>query len=216
MAANEAFLSAQQAPATAAPAVPPVRPPAPLLLQKRTHSVPISGKPVDVHTLTVDELREILKDMQAKSNTVSPAVPMPAPVDKPKPIQKRQANCALSLPNNNRFSILSTHNATSVDEFDEAVRVVQPVKDSPVERKYRPRWERHLPAMLVIAALEEREDTSTRSLKLKVSIESTDTGKVKSLDALVDSGATGCQGDCNSGSPSTERCGRLRNTSRRS
>jgi RNase H-like domain found in reverse transcriptase/Reverse transcriptase (RNA-dependent DNA polymerase) len=146
--------------------------------------------------LTVDELREILKDMQVESNTVSPVVPMPAPVDKPEPIQKRQANCTPSLPNNNRFSILSMHNATSVDEFDEAVRVVQPVKDSPVERKYRPRWEQHLPATLVIAALEEKEDTSTQSLKLKVSIESTDTGEVKSLDALVDSGATGCFIDC--------------------
>jgi Retrotransposon gag protein len=159
MAANEAFLSAQQAPAAAAagPSVTPIRPPAPLLLQRRTHSVPISEKPVDVHTLTVDELQEILKDRQAELNTASPAIPMPAPVDKPEPVQKRQANCTPSLPNSNRFSILSMHDAARVDESDEAVCVVQPVKDSPAEGKSCPRWERHLPATLVIAALEKKE-----------------------------------------------------------
>jgi len=65
------------------------------------------------------------------------------------------------------------------------------VEDLPAKRKPRRRWERRLPAELVIAALEEDKDSSSRSLNLKVSIEPTDTGEVKSVNALVDSGATG-------------------------
>jgi len=51
----------------------------------------------------------------------------------------------------------------------------------------RPKWERQLPSKLVIALA---EDGST-SLKLKVELETTDTGEVKSVNSLVDSGATG-------------------------
>ena len=59
-------------------------------------------------------------------------------------------------------------------------------------RKSRPNWEKRLPTKLVIAALEETKSTHPRSLNLKVSIKTTDTGVVKSLNALLDSGATGC------------------------
>jgi len=50
-----------------------------------------------------------------------------------------------------------------------------------------PKWERQLPSKLVIALA---EDGST-SLKLKVELETTDTGEVKSINSFVDSGATG-------------------------
>jgi len=50
-----------------------------------------------------------------------------------------------------------------------------------------PKWERRLPSKLVIASV---EDGST-SLKLKVELETTDTGEVKSVNSFVDSGATG-------------------------
>jgi len=50
-----------------------------------------------------------------------------------------------------------------------------------------PKWEQRLPSKLVIASV---EDGST-SLKLKVELETTDTGEVKSVNSFVDSGATG-------------------------
>jgi len=49
------------------------------------------------------------------------------------------------------------------------------------------KWERRLPSKLVIASA---EDGST-SLKLKVELETTDTGEVKSVNSFLDSGATG-------------------------
>ena len=50
-----------------------------------------------------------------------------------------------------------------------------------------PKWEQQLPSKLVIALA---EDGST-FLKLKVELETTDTGEVKSLNSFMDSGATG-------------------------
>jgi len=56
-----------------------------------------------------------------------------------------------------------------------------------ITRNRRPKWERRLPSKLVIASA---EDGST-SLKLKVELETTDTGEVKPVNSFVDSGATG-------------------------
>jgi len=56
-----------------------------------------------------------------------------------------------------------------------------------ITQNRRPKWERQLPTKLVIASA---EDGST-SLKLKVELETTDTGEVKSINSFVDSGATG-------------------------
>jgi hypothetical protein len=107
-----------------------------------------------------------------------------------------------SLPDStNRFSILPVYNVTGIDESVKTVQAVQPTENpptvahgrplSPTVRKFRPRWERRLPADLVVASLDENDESPSRSLKLKVSIETSDTGEVKSVDALVDSGATG-------------------------
>jgi len=54
-------------------------------------------------------------------------------------------------------------------------------------RNRRLKWEQQLPSKLVIASV---EDGST-SLKLKVELETTDTGEVKSVNSFVDSRATG-------------------------
>jgi hypothetical protein len=84
----------------------------------------------------------------------------------------------------NRFSILS------VDSIPEIYEPVETPKDVPTPepvRQFRPRWERSLPAKLVIASTENEP----KSLKLKVSIETTDTAEVKSVNSLVNSGATG-------------------------
>ena len=99
-------------------------------------------------------------------------------------------NSTPPLSSSNRFSILPVYNVTGIDESVETAQVVQPLKDQPTTRTSRPRWERRLPPELVIASLGE-DETPSRSLNLKVSIETTDTGEVKSVDALVDSGATG-------------------------
>ena len=96
-----------------------------------------------------------------------------------------------SSSSNNRFSVLPVYNTIEIDESDEETQVVQPPESPRPTRKPRPGWERRLPAFLVIPALEESDDRPSRSLALKVDVETTDTGEVKSLNALVDSGATG-------------------------
>ena len=96
-----------------------------------------------------------------------------------------------SLSDSNRFSILPVYNVTGIDESAETVQAIQPPEDPPAKRKFRPHWERRLPAQLVIASLDESNESPSRSLRLKVNIETSDTGEVKSVDALVDSGATG-------------------------
>ena len=84
----------------------------------------------------------------------------------------------------NRFSVLS------VDDIPEINEPVEKVKDVPKTDPlchFRPQWERKLPRKLVISAA----GSEPRSLKLKVSIKTTDTAEVKSINSLVDSGATG-------------------------
>jgi hypothetical protein len=100
--------------------------------------------------------------------------------------------CTPSLSCSNRFSVLSVD---TISESNELVEKIQDVQNdltphpTPPNRVYRPKWERQIPAKLIIASLED--ENNNRSLKLKVSIETTDTGEVKSLNALIDSGATG-------------------------
>ena len=88
------------------------------------------------------------------------------------------------------FSVLPIYDAVRTDESEESVKAVQPAMVTLMKSKFRPCWERRLPARLVVATLGEANDTTCRSLNLKVSVETTDTGVVKSLSALLDSGAT--------------------------
>jgi len=91
----------------------------------------------------------------------------------------------------NRFSVLPT---CSLNETVEPSTDVQnSISENPtvipteITWNRRPKWERRLPSKLVIASA---EDGST-SLKLKVELETTDTGEVKSVNSFVDSRATG-------------------------
>ena len=93
-------------------------------------------------------------------------------------------NCTPSLHTSNRFSVLSVD---EIKEPVETIQFIQNLESSEQNRVFRPRWERKLPGKLVIASMEDKPS----SLKLKVTIETTDTGEVKSLSSLVDSGATG-------------------------
>ena len=63
---------------------------------------------------------------------------------------------------------------------------ISEVHQTEAPRSKRPKWERRLPDKLVIAS-----DDSPTSLRIKVELETTDTGEKKSLNSLVDSGATG-------------------------
>jgi len=91
----------------------------------------------------------------------------------------------------NRFSVLPT---CSLNETVEpSIDVQNPISENPIVIPMEivwnrhPKWEQRLPSKLVIASV---EDGST-SLKLKVELETTDTGEVKSVNSFMDSGATG-------------------------
>ena len=88
-------------------------------------------------------------------------------------------NCTPSLHTSNRFSVLSVD---EIKESVETIQVVQNLESSEQNRVFRPQWERKLPGKLVIASVEDKQS----SLNLKVTIETTDTGEVKSLSSLVD------------------------------
>ena len=102
----------------------------------------------------------------------------------------QQVNSTPSLSYHNCFSVLPT---CSLNETVEpSIDVQNPISKNPIivpmemTQNRCPKWEWQLPYKLVIASA---EDGST-SLKLKVEIEITDTGEVKSVNSFVDSGAT--------------------------
>jgi len=64
---------------------------------------------------------------------------------------------------------------------------VHPIPDSPPPRpKCIPKWEQQLPKHYVLAAT-----SSERSLNLDIVIQTTNTGEVHTVSALLNSGATG-------------------------
>ena len=83
----------------------------------------------------------------------------------------------------NCFSILPTYEVNEIAETPEVMH--KPQTDPPWA--HHPKWERHLPPQLIIAASRD----NPKSLWLKVEVETTDTAEVKSLNSLMDSGATG-------------------------
>jgi hypothetical protein len=99
------------------------------------------------------------------------------------------------LSSHNQFSILSVDSIPEIDEPVVDPQVV-PKLEKPSEkpsvpgRVWRPRWERRLPAHFVVDVLDETEGPR-RSLTLKVELQTTDTGEVRAVKALLDSGATG-------------------------
>ena len=61
-----------------------------------------------------------------------------------------------------------------------------PVMTPTAPKIQKPKWEKSLPESYTILATRE-----SNSLKLKVELETTDTSEMKSINSLVDSGATG-------------------------
>jgi hypothetical protein len=92
------------------------------------------------------------------------------------------------LHHHNRFSVLSVDTISEIDEPVETIQVVQPPEKPRVRSSFWPQWERSLPTKLIISSVGEN---APKSLQLKVSIEMTDTGEVKSLKSIIDSGAIG-------------------------
>src|SRR5271168_657124 len=101
----------------------------------------------------------------------------------------QRVNSTPSLPTYNRFNVLDIHESNETIETVETA-MQNPPSPIPLFPQYpapRPKWERPLLPKFVIAAV----DGNSTSLKLKVELETTDTGEVKSVNALVDCGATG-------------------------
>jgi hypothetical protein len=93
-----------------------------------------------------------------------------------------------SLPTHSHFDVLSIQSIETVEITEEVMQDTAPPPPSlPNCPKPRPKWERRLPSKFVIAATEG----SPTSLKLKVELETMDTAEIKSVNALVDCGATG-------------------------
>ena len=92
-----------------------------------------------------------------------------------------------STPSSSVYNLFAVLSVDSTPEIDEPVEQVKDVPNPELIRQFCPHWERRLPLRLVIASTEDEP----RSLKLKVSIETTDTVEVKSINSLVDFGATG-------------------------
>jgi hypothetical protein len=97
--------------------------------------------------------------------------------------------CTPPLSTQNRFAILTIDNIPEIDESLEN-QDVQTNKVSKEPVPVRPRWEKSFPDHFIVDALDETEGPR-RSLTLKVELQATDTGEVKSVRALLDSGATG-------------------------
>jgi hypothetical protein len=103
-------------------------------------------------------------------------------------------NVTPSLSSNNRFSILPVDDILEIDEPIEpkVVLIPEPIPANPTvpNRRNRPRWEKLHCSRFVINALDETE-ARRRSLTLKIELQTVDTGEVRSVTALLDSGATG-------------------------
>ena len=92
----------------------------------------------------------------------------------------------------NHFEILSNiqdseTNLPDVQKLEKTINLpLTPAATPMIPRIWKPKWEKALPEKYTILATGE-----SNSLKLKVELETTDTLERKSVNSLVDSGATG-------------------------
>ncbi|KIJ36867.1 hypothetical protein M422DRAFT_88607, partial [Sphaerobolus stellatus SS14] len=155
------------------------------------------------HSGYVDEANLVVKFKKGLSKslrtTVSTMDPPPAFDDLEAWIEVAQRvadaretmNTVPSLPVYNRFSLLDEVSTITQHPQSEKsllqVAVKPPVSSRNSTPFYRrPAWERRLPNNYVLAAT-----PSSKSLSLKISVQTTDTGEVFSTPTLVDCGATG-------------------------
>jgi len=104
----------------------------------------------------------------------------------------RRVNSMPSLRSKNHFAPLfinenSESNSFNSPEPGNDSSAIHPIPGSPpLHPKRIPKWEQRLPRCYVLAAT-----PSERSLNLDIAIQTTDTGEVHAVSALLDSGATG-------------------------
>ena len=96
-------------------------------------------------------------------------------------------NSTPPLSDHNRFSVLSVDNIPEIDEPVETIKVVQTPKTLPPPQR-RPKWVKQLPKGFVISAL---DGTEKPRQSVSLNIELVADGKTLSVQALLDSGATG-------------------------
>jgi len=104
----------------------------------------------------------------------------------------QRVNSTPSLQSKNHFAPLfinenSESNSFNSPEPGNDSSAIHPIPGSPpLHPKCIPKWERQLPRRYVLAAT-----PSERSLNLDIAIQTTDTGEVHAVSALLNSGATG-------------------------
>ena len=98
---------------------------------------------------------------------------------------KQRVECAPPKLPISRFDVLSIDPIDDTTDNTSELKVA-PIKITPPQIR-RPKWEKKLPRRPVIASL----DPKGTSLHLRVELETTDTAERKSVQALVDCGATG-------------------------
>jgi len=84
----------------------------------------------------------------------------------------------------NKFIVLTIEDSNTIDSELVDILPLTPLISAPL---HKPKWERRLPKLLSISALDARGT----SLLLLVEIETTDTSELHSVKALLNSGATG-------------------------
>ncbi|KIJ39171.1 hypothetical protein M422DRAFT_258062 [Sphaerobolus stellatus SS14] len=129
----------------------------------------------DVRSLTVEEKEELLYGLMA--NLDMSEDPGAEPSGEEEVISEREDFAKLST--------ITQHPQSEKSLLQVAVQ--PPVSTRNKTPFYRhPTWERRLPTTYVLATT-----PSSKSLSLKVSVQTTDTGEVFAMPALVDCGATG-------------------------
>jgi hypothetical protein len=186
-AANEAFMSTSAlTTVTSVPTRPISASPRPIGADIGKH-IPSQ---FDVRALSINKLQDLLDDRLTKPDVVADKQVRHAELAPPGNSPKQRVVSRTPPPSSsNRFSVLPVDEIAEIDESVDRTQVVRESVSNTETLSPRAKWERRLPAKFVIASSDD--STPSRSLKLKVEIETTDTGEVKSLSALVDSGATG-------------------------
>jgi len=84
----------------------------------------------------------------------------------------------------NKFTVLTIEDPNTIDSELVDAPPLAPLVSAPL---HKPKWERRLPKLFLISTLDVRET----SLLLPVEIGTMDMSKLYSIEALLDSGATG-------------------------
>jgi len=137
---------------------------------------------MDVHQLTTKQWEELIEDLLALKDVV--------PTEESCPPEEEEDFCvawlAISAPWSpvNKFTVLTIEDSNTIDS---KLVDAPPLTSLIPTLLCKPKWERRLPKLLSISVLDARGT----SLLLPVEIGTTNTSKLHSVKALLDSRATG-------------------------